>query len=248
MVALQAGQTFFDTLRLNFTKVTIDGQTQEINLEDIEAAYKENVMDFENVDGNQKIRTDEFVQAVQGVINLFLQLNKGSSKGGFLSSIGSYTDPFKLVQSDMVGNVAKIESGKNYDQQPLQDFLKPRADGMYNKKSPEEGMKWLLGGLQLTSEALSRSFANPSEELSKSFSNAFPYTLRPVHLTMPGGSMTAPLVSVSFSKVPSRETAYKELRSPDVPEERLIQEMKEWLVGLKRVVRILSSFMAHGKN
>lgn len=97
-------------------------------------------------------------------------------------------------------------------------------------------MMFVNRGLDFTAQALRQNLTNPSEELSKSFRDAYGNTLKQYHTFL-----IKPIFSAAMSATPYRADFYKKL-GDDQP--RVSKELDEWLVGLEKNVKILNAFLA----
>ncbi|KAF8938026.1 hypothetical protein BGZ47_008759 [Haplosporangium gracile] len=170
------------------------------------------------------INTDEFLQATEGLVKIF-------------DLFGSV---FSVVQNDMNGNIKKIR--ERFLQNPaanstLQNLVK--GEIVEKKKTATEGLLWLTRGLDFTLQSLERSEANPSEELSVSFTKGYEGTLRQYH-----GMLVRPVFAMAMKACPYRADFYAKLGS----DQGLVQQdLTAWLAGLRKVVGEIQQFYTANK-
>ncbi len=90
-------------------------------------------------------------------------------------------------------------------------------------------------GLEFTCVALSQSTANPTEELSESFRNAYGVTLKPHH-----SFLIKPVFSAAMSAVPYRKDFYAKLGS-DI--QKVMENLTTYLAALQKIVDIIKEFL-----
>ncbi|KAK4506115.1 hypothetical protein PRZ48_004080 [Zasmidium cellare] len=171
---------------------------------------------------NGAISTTEFLEASEALTGLF-------------DVLGSVA--FQPVKNDMTGNIKKIRErqlASPVESETLQDLV--RNELKIKKHTATEGLVWLTRGLDFTSQALRQNLTNSSEELSKSFRDAYGNTLKQYHTFL-----IKPIFSAAMSATPYRADFYKKL-GDDQP--RVSKELDEWLKGLERNVKILNEFLA----
>ncbi|KAF8932446.1 glycolipid transfer protein domain-containing protein [Dissophora ornata] len=179
---------------------------------------------FSNVTINEDgINTKEFLEATEGLIKIF-------------DLFGSV---FAVVQNDMNGNVKKIRERFVMDEvknSTLQKLVKAEIDEKGRKKLPTatEGLLWLTRGLDFTLQSLERSEANPSEELSVSFTKGYEGTLRQFH-----GMLVRPVFALAMKGCPYRADFYAKLGQ----DQGLVkQDLSAYLAGLRNVVSDVQGF------
>ncbi|KAL1920878.1 uncharacterized protein VTP21DRAFT_11513 [Calcarisporiella thermophila] len=180
---------------------------------------------YERVTIDEKgINTIEFLEATEGLIKMFDLL--GSSA-------------FSIVQNDMNGNVKKIRDRFLTNPQ-VNDTLQHlvEAEKGEKKRVATEGLLWLKRGLDFTAQALRRSYDNPSEELSVSFTKAYEGSLRAHH-----GMLVRPVFTLAMKACPYRKDFFSKL-GPDNEQTRT--QMVTWLSGLEKCVQILNTFYSQG--
>ncbi|KAF9927194.1 hypothetical protein FBU30_003440 [Linnemannia zychae] len=174
-----------------------------------------------NADG---INTDEFLQATEGLVKIF-------------DLFGSV---FAVVQNDMNGNIKKIRD--RYLQNPVENSTLQKlvkGEMAEKKKTATEGLLWLTRGLDFTLQSLERSEANPSEELSVSFTKGYENTLRQYH-----GMLVRPVFTMAMKACPYRADFYAKLGS----DQGLVkQDLTAWLAGLRKIVVDIQKFYADNK-
>jgi len=104
------------------------------------------------------------------------------------------------------------------------------------KHTATEGLLWLVRGLDFTAQAMRHNVANPSEELSTSFREAYGKTLKPHH-----SFLVKPVFSAAMGATPYRKDFYAKLSSDQAKGQ---QELETWLVALEERVSILKTFLA----
>ncbi|KAI5841494.1 glycolipid transfer protein domain-containing protein [Morchella snyderi] len=184
------------------------------------ATYFDGKASFKDVpvkDG--QISTTEFLSACESVVKLF-DLFEATA--------------FSVVQSDMTGNIKKIRDRQlaaPAQSETLQDLVKNEmaADG---KNTATEGLLWLTRGLSFTATGLRKSVANPTEELSTSFTSAYGVTLKQHH-----NFMVKPLFGLAMKACPARNSFYAKLG------ENSDAQLDEWLTSLELCVDILSKWI-----
>ncbi|GJJ69246.1 hypothetical protein EMPS_01592 [Entomortierella parvispora] len=165
------------------------------------------------------INTDEFLQATEGLVKIF-------------DLFGSV---FAVVQNDMNGNIKKIR--ERYLTNPevnstLQKLVK--SEQAEKKKTATEGLLWLTRGLDFTLQSLERSEANPTEELSVSFTKGYEATLRQYH-----GMLVRPIFAMAMKACPYRADFYAKLGS----DQGLVkQDLSAYLGGLRKIVVDIQQF------
>ncbi|KAI1304847.1 hypothetical protein EDD11_005049 [Mortierella claussenii] len=173
---------------------------------------------------DQGINTEQFLQATEGLVKIF-------------DLFGSV---FSVVQNDMNGNIKKIR--ERYIQNPaanstLQNLVK--GEVAEKKKTATEGLLWLTRGLDFTLQSLERSDANPSEELSVSFTKGYENTLRQYH-----GMLVRPVFTMAMKACPYRADFYAKLGQ----DQGLVKlDLSTYLDGLRRVVTDIQSFYTANK-
>ncbi|KAG0267301.1 hypothetical protein DFQ27_008861 [Actinomortierella ambigua] len=187
--------------------------------------FQNSKKNFKDVDvTDQGVNTEEFLQASAALVEIF----------------GLFGTVFGIVQNDMNGNIEKIRT--RYSTNPavnstLQNLVK--AEVAEKKKTATEGLLWLTRGLDFTLQSLERNLANPTEELSASFTKGYENTLRPHH-----SMFVRPVFAGAMKACPYRADFYKKLGA----DQAAVQEdMKQWLQGLRKVVEDIQKFYAAGK-
>ncbi|KAG0005375.1 hypothetical protein BGZ79_005173 [Entomortierella chlamydospora] len=173
---------------------------------------------------DEGINTVEFLQATEGLVSIF-------------DLFGSV---FSVVQADMNGNIKKIR--ERYLTNPevnstLEKLVK--AEQAEKKKTATEGLLWLSRGLDFTLQSLERSDANPSEELSVSFTKGYEGTLRQYH-----GIMVRPVFTMAMKACPYRADFYAKLGQ----DQGLVkQDLTSYLAGLRKIVVQIQTFYVTNK-
>ncbi|KAL9541085.1 hypothetical protein MBANPS3_009316 [Mucor bainieri] len=170
--------------------------------------------------GSEGIDTAQFLEATDGMINMFGKYLFGSSA-------------FSVVQSDMSNNVKKIrarflESPLEYN--TLEHLMAKEAH--LKRRLATEALLWLKRGLDFTAQSLMHSINNPSDELTVSFSLAYDTTLRPHH-----SFIVRPIFNLAMNACPWRKDFYENI---GVQNEASLALMRGWLEALLRLIDILN--------
>ncbi|ODV88815.1 hypothetical protein CANCADRAFT_128776 [Tortispora caseinolytica NRRL Y-17796] len=184
---------------------------------------KKSFADVTISDGNE-IDTAEFLEASESLIKLFDLLDSPA---------------FSVVQKDMKGNVDKIRErllAKPIDASTLQKLV---LDEKANKTTKAtQGLLWLTRGLKFTATAIRKNVNNESEELTKSFSDAYSETLSKYH-----SMMVRPIFKLAMKAVPYRKDFYAKLGSDAA---KVKEQLLVWLSALEKVVQIIEEFYESG--
>ncbi|KAK4227460.1 het-c2S [Podospora fimiseda] len=167
------------------------------------------------------ISTTEFLEAAESLTTIFDVL------GGVA---------FSPVKKDLLGNVQKIRARQlaaPLESENLQDLV--RNELKSKSHTATEGLVWLVRGLEFTCLGLSKNVAS-SEELSDSFRGSYSSTLKPHH-----SFLVKPIFSAAMSACPYRKDFYAKLGDDD---EKVKEELKEYLAALEKIVNILKEFLA----
>ncbi|KAI9261680.1 glycolipid transfer protein domain-containing protein [Phascolomyces articulosus] len=165
------------------------------------------------------VDTTQFLEATEGVVNLFDKL--GSSA-------------FSVVQNDMNGNIKKIR-----DKLLSNPTANATLQGLMETEAPEkkrvatEGLLWLSRGLDFTAQALRRSIDNPTEELNVSFTKSYENTLKKHH-----SFVVRPVFGLAMKACPYRKDFYEKI---GVLTDIAIETMKTWLAALENIINIINS-------
>jgi len=147
---------------------------------------------------------------------------------------------FTPVQSDMRGNVKKIREKHDTNPEKYKTLQKIVIDESNDKKkTATEGLLWLKRGLEFTSLALRRNVDDPNEELADSFKKAYDDTLKQYH-----NFLVKNVFSLAMKACPYRKDFYQKLGSD---QDKVNQQLKEWLVTLESLVGNLKKFYIDGK-
>ncbi|RPB26157.1 glycolipid transfer protein [Terfezia boudieri ATCC MYA-4762] len=174
---------------------------------------------FKDVETNGGINTSQFLEAAEGVVQLF-------------DILGSTA--FAPVKSDMSGNIKKIRDRQlaaPSASETLQSLT--TAEQAEKKKVATEGLLWLNRGLDFTAQALRNNHTNSTEELANSFTKAYEATLKKHH-----GIMVRPIFALAMKACPYRNAFYKKLGDD---QEAVKKELEAWLGGLEKCVTILNN-------
>ncbi|KAG0332327.1 hypothetical protein BG000_010117 [Podila horticola] len=170
------------------------------------------------------IDTDQFLQATEGLVKIF----------------DLFGTVFSVVQNDMNGNIKKIR--ERFLTNPAGNSTLQKlvlAEKAEKKKTATEGLLWLTRGLDFTLQSLERSEANPTEELSVSFTKGYEGTLRPHH-----GMLVRPIFAMAMKACPYRADFYTKLGS----DQGLVQQdLSAYLAGLRKIVVDIQKFYADNK-
>ncbi|KAI0392403.1 glycolipid transfer protein [Xylariaceae sp. FL0594] len=166
------------------------------------------------------ISTTEFLEAAEAITSMF-------------DVLGSVA--FQPVKSDMLGNVKKIRERQlaaPAESETLQDLVRNEIKAKSHKAA--EGLLWLVRGLDFTCIALSQNLANSSDELSKSFRDAYGATLKPHH-----SMFIKPVFAAAMSACPYRKDFYPKLGAD---QDAVATELRAYLAALEKIVAILKGF------
>jgi len=195
------------------------------------APFFDGIKSFADVPTEPGIDTLQFLEAAEGLVKLFDVLGNSA---------------FKVVQSDLTGNIEKIRT--RYNAAPEQsktlesliEFEAKEAGGDKKKRKAAEALLWLTRGLSFTAQALRRHVDNPSEELNVSFSKAYDATLSKQH-----GFVVRGIFSVAMKACPYRRDfavkLYDDKSAADNSAAR--PELEKWLSGLERDVAQIDKFL-----
>ncbi|KAF7322042.1 Het-c2 protein [Mycena kentingensis (nom. inval.)] len=201
--------------------------------------FFETITSFTEVDTTEGIETVKFLDACDGVVELFKRLNSAA---------------FTPVQSDIAGNIDKVRT--RYNAEPaLCGTLEQLVENEKTVKGrpATEGLMWLLRGLSFTCKGLQNAQAKPQEELSAAFSGAYDLTLKKFH-----GFLVKGVFALAMKACPTRLTLYTNLAKnvdengdpagEDAPQEKVIEEMDKWLAALSAIVLHMENFYEDGKH
>lgn len=139
----------------------------------------------------------------------------------------------------MKGNIEKIRKRQLADPakgETLQDIV--LSEVTEKKKDATQGLLWLTRGLEFTAVAMRNTLNNPNEELSKSFTDSYAVTLSKYH-----GMLVRPVFKLAMKACPYRKDLFEKLGSPL---EKVIEQLKEWLGALEKLVKIIQTFLTSG--
>lgn len=85
---------------------------------------------------------------------------------------------------------------------------------------------------------MKRNVANSSEELSVSFTEAYNNTLTKYH-----NMLIRPVFKLAMKACPYRKDFYAKLGEPA---DKVLEQLKEWLAALEKIVDIIEKFLASG--
>ncbi|GMM27892.1 hypothetical protein DAMA08_006080 [Martiniozyma asiatica (nom. inval.)] len=173
---------------------------------------------------NGEISTNEFLAASESLVKLFDLL--GSSA-------------FSVVQSDMNGNISKVRT--KYLSEPdkcatLQQLILTEVS--QGKKTATQGLLWLTRGLQFTCNAIQKLLANEDWELSKCFEKSYSETLSKFH-----SFVVKPVFKLAMKACPYKKDFIAKLGEPT---EKVMEQMKEWVDGLDKIVSDIMQFFESG--
>lgn len=179
---------------------------------------------YTDVDTKNGINTEEFLEATDGMINMFDLF--GSSA-------------FSVVQNDMSNNVKKIRTRFLTDpagNNTLENLMANEAH--LSRRLATEAVLWLKRGLDFTAQSLMHSINNPADELTVSFGLAYDATLRPHH-----SFIVRPIFNLAMNACPWRKDFYEQIGVQDEPS---LELMRGWLVALLDIIDKLNKvFEAH---
>ncbi|TFK44291.1 glycolipid transfer protein [Crucibulum laeve] len=199
------------------------------------APYLETIKSFADVEVTDAgVDTSDFLKAAEGLVGLFDLLGSAA---------------FSVVQNDLKGNITKIKA--RYDAAPTQsETLEQLVENEKGekKRTATEGLMWLLRGLSFTCKALQNSQANKSEELSVAFNKSYEVTLKKFH-----SFLVRPIFSVAMKACPYRADFYTKLAAdpaggPPASQEKLNEELNNWLAALSSIVARLEAFYEKGNH
>ncbi|TKY90905.1 hypothetical protein EX895_000903 [Sporisorium graminicola] len=183
---------------------------------------------FADVPTEGGVDTAAFLEACEGLVKLFDLLGNAA---------------FKVVQNDMNGNIAKVNTRLNATgagmSGTLEKLVQNEGPGGTSKRPATEGLMWLLRGLDFTAQAMRNSVNNKNEELATSFTNAYGTSLRPHH-----GMLVRPVFALAMKACPYRKDFYAKLGEP---QSKVDEELEKWLAALEKIVAHMKSFYASGK-
>ncbi|KIM32852.1 hypothetical protein M408DRAFT_6268 [Serendipita vermifera MAFF 305830] len=189
---------------------------------------------FNQVSLDPGVNTAQFLDASKGLVKMFghSDLLAGCRATDLLGSAA-----FSVVQKDLNGNIAKIQTRLDADptnSATLEGMLAEEAKG--SDKTATQALLWLLRGLEFTLVGLKRSLEDPNEELSVSFNNSYNTTLKAFH-----SFVVRPVFSLAMKACPYRNDFYQKLGSPP---ERVHEQGKQWLDGLEVIVTKMKALYA----
>ncbi|KAG5940512.1 hypothetical protein E4U53_007583 [Claviceps sorghi] len=207
------GGTIVQTFKQSFTGVSID-------------ADKGNAVD-----------TTQFLDAAESLTTMFDVMGpvaftpvKADMLGNIKASCISSPSPSLCA---LCWKVRDRQLASPAESENIQDLC--RNELKAKKHTATEGLLWLTRGLDFTHAALTSNLANPSQELSESFRNAYGLVLRPHH-----SFIVKPIFSVAMSACPYRKDFYAKLGSDNA---KVQQEMRVYLAALGNIVAILKGFL-----
>lgn len=136
----------------------------------------------------------------------------------------------------MNGNIKKIRARQLANpagSETLQDIV--LGEVSERSKSATQGLLWLTRGLEFTAVAMRKNIES-SEELSISFTASYNETLTKYH-----NMMIRPVFKLAMKACPYRRDLYKKLGND---QEKVVAQLKEWLVALEKIVAIIKEFLA----
>ncbi|KAL7752730.1 hypothetical protein RI367_001732 [Sorochytrium milnesiophthora] len=194
-----ADATYFDTLKKNFTQVPI-------------------------APGTQYIETASFLEATEGLINMFDLLQSAA---------------FKPVVADMTGNVKKIREKFLVNPAKYASLQEIMIDEKNDKKkTATEGTLWLKRGLEFTARAMRLNVSESTQELSESFTKSYEETLKQYH-----NMLVRPVFTLAMKACPYRKDFYEKLGKDQA---KVSTQMNEWLGALENILNVLNKFWAEG--
>jgi len=182
-------------------------------------------MNFANVEvGPDGIDTVQFIQAAEALSQMFTLFNSSA---------------FSVVQNDINGNIKKLRERYEAtgEKSKTIELLVKNEQGE-KKRTATEGLLWLNRGLRFTYTGLKYSYDNPDQELSASFTKSYSETLGKFHSFIVRG-----VFNVAMKACPYRANLLKSLGEP---EDKVLQQLDEWLGGLGKLTTRIDDFFTEG--
>ncbi|KAF8647061.1 hypothetical protein AX16_006896 [Volvariella volvacea WC 439] len=189
------------------------------------APFFKRVKSFHDVPTEPDVETESFLQAAEGVVELF-------------NLLGSTA--FYLVVNDLKGNITKVRNRLSED--PVNGKgLKSLVDAEIKakQKTAAEGLLWLLRGLEFTCKAMYTFLSNPALPLSDAFSKAYEDSLRAFH-----NFVVRSAFSVALKACPTRQQLLQSLTADpeggaSATQEEVNTQIEAWTKGLDNIVKIM---------
>ncbi|KAF9474116.1 glycolipid transfer protein [Pholiota conissans] len=192
------------------------------------APYFESVKSFADVPlTNEGIETESFLEASDGLLQLFDLLGNGAV--------------FGFVQSDIKGNIAGVRHRYESTREKsgtLEELV--RSESGEPTKHATPSLTRLIRGLMFTCRALQNMQRDTSSELHACFKRSYDEVLRHHHTFI-----IRSVVYVAIRAVPRRSDFYERI-SQGGSHEKLNAELARWLEGLDKIVERMRHFLADG--
>jgi len=170
------------------------------------------------------IATAEFLEACDSLVQMFNLFNSSA---------------FSMVQSDITTNIKKVRTRYLTDESANRTVeLLVENEKTEKKRIATEGLVWLNRGLKFTHAGLQRSYENPSEELSASFTKAYEGTLKQYH-----SFVVRPVFTLAMKACPYRADLLQRMGEPA---DKVHEQLGEWLTGLQKIVTRIDNFYDQG--
>ncbi|KAG9038241.1 hypothetical protein FRB95_002202 [Tulasnella sp. JGI-2019a] len=178
-------------------------------------------MSFVNVPVTKEgVDTVSFLAASDGAVKIFDVLGSAA---------------FSAVISDMNGSINKVRAyytANSERSKTLESLV--ISEQSEKKRTATEGLMWLLRALRFIHIGLQNSLTNKTEELSKSFSDAYDDSLKHYHNFIFRG-----LYAIAIQASPRRRDFYLKLGSPL---KKVEKELEKWLVALGAIIKCMQEF------
>ncbi|KAJ7601059.1 glycolipid transfer protein domain-containing protein [Mycena floridula] len=187
------------------------------------APYFETVKSFADVQSDNEVPTDTFLEASDGLVHLFDLLGNGV---------------FAFVQSDIRANIKGVRN--RYD--ATQDQSRT-LESLVQNDEHKDGTRCLvrlIRGLTFTCVALQNLQNDTSSELRVCFRRSYDSVLKHHH-----NFGIRSVVYVALRTVPHREDFYRRIAQGG-DREKLDSELTRWLDGLDKIVKKMKSFLESG--
>jgi len=148
---------------------------------------------------------------------------------------------FGIVQSDINGNIKKLRERYQATGDKSRTIeLLVANEASEKKRTATEGLLWLNRGLKFTYAGLQRSYDKPDEQLSASFTKAYEQTLSKHH-----SFLVRPVFGLAMKSCPYRVDLLKSLGEP---QDRVLEQLEEWLTGLGKLCQRIDDFYMAGNH
>ncbi|KAF8159142.1 glycolipid transfer protein domain-containing protein [Crassisporium funariophilum] len=191
------------------------------------APHFETVKSFADVPFTDSgVETQSFLEASDGLVQMFDLLGSGV---------------FGFVQSDMRSNISGVRAryDATRDNSGTLEAL-VQSESTESQKHATPCLVRLTRGLSFTCKALQNMQSDTGSELHVCFKRSYDEVLRHHHTFV-----IRSVVSVAIRAVPRRNDFYTRIAQGGSIE-KLDIELAKWLSGLERIVKHISTFLAHG--